>query len=140
MKTPLIIYVRALGLYLAFSLPAMVVPYIYTLSAVYAASCSFVALFIFCTIFYLLRAARVTAVVSKVILITIIPLAVGAAYKILIRVIMPDRNFWEMDEFTLFPMAAILSGWVSLYISTPKIKEYFSPSILAEIESISVQP
>lgn len=130
-------------MYLLFTLPCFFLPYIYymyILSALYAAVSGLIALGIFFIAFYLLQRATLQYLLISAILFLAIPLAVGAAYKALIVVIMPVRGFWKMDGFTLFPIAAILSGWVSILISLPRIKEHFTLSIINEIETISVQP
>lgn len=136
MKLPFIIYAQGLGLYLLLSLPAAFVPGVYFQSAGYAIGAGFAAMALFCAVFFVLHVTRASLNVAFAVLFISIPVAVAVAYKLLLLVEMPGRSFWLIDEFTMFPVAAIISGWVALAVNNRKITGYFTPPVYDNAEII----
>lgn len=119
MATSLIIFIRAIGLYAAITLPVITCPPIYLLSILYVITYGWFAcaLFTFCTVItvnvttsYLLR---------MVVLVAAVPLSVAFAFQ-MIQVFGSERNIWHSGAFLLFPVAATISGWISLLIAAER--------------------
>ncbi len=136
MKIPFIIYAQALGIYMVLSLPALFEPAIYLISATYAFCTGFVAMIAFAAVFLVLHLIKASAGIATAVLFLSIVIAVMMAYAVLLRIEMPRRSFWYVDEFTFFPVAAIVSGWVATGINYRKIAAHFSPAAIEEFETI----
>lgn len=140
MKIPFIIYAQAYGIYLLLTIPALAEFVIYMYSAVYAFAAGLAAMIVFALFFLLLHLIKPHYKTVMLMLFASVLLAVGIGFKLLLMNIMPGRSFWKMDMDTLFPLAAILSGCIAVYINTPRIRNHFSPVSIEEINTIGVQP
>ena len=139
MKLSFLIYLKALAIYLLLTLPSLIIFPIYLLSAWYAIISGCLALASFLLVFYILQVAKTHYLWVTIILGLAIPFAVGVAYRELIASEMPERAFWTMDDYTAFPVLAIIAGWISLYKNNARIKKQFSHPPITQIETISVQ-
>ena len=137
MKPPFIIYVQAFAVYLLLTLPTLTEPVIYIYSALYAFMAGLVASPFFIVVFLILGKGRTRANMVIYILIATIVLAVAAAYKILLLVFMPERSFSTLDTDAIFPMLAIIAGWIGLAINYRKIKSHFSDTLAKGFETIA---
>jgi len=136
MKIPFIIYAQSLGIYLLLTLPTIFIVPVYLTSAWYAFLYGFAAMAVFALVFFVLHLLRPTSLIVKTILgVAIVP-SVAIAYKCLLVQQMPDAGFWHIDEFMLFPIAAMAAGWISLAINTRKIVLHFSPWLSEDGEYI----
>ena len=119
-KTPFIIYCRAVGLYALLTLPAMVIPVMYIIPLYYVLMCGWFAWFVF-TIFYLIIDNLLFDFVLKILaLFTAIVIAVAFAYHMIGILIIHD-DVWH-SGFIIFPFAAVIAGWISVCIAKEKIR------------------
>lgn len=140
MKIPFIIYAQAYGIYLLLTIPAIVLPPMYFMSAMYAFSYGFAAMAIFVLLFLILHLVKPGYKTVIAILIAGVVLVVSAGYKLLLVYDMPETSFWNVNGYTLFPIAALLAGCIAVYINVPRIRNHLSPSIIQEVNTIGVQP
>jgi hypothetical protein len=140
MKLPFIIYVQALGIYLVLTSPALVLAPVYVLSAMYALTSGLAAMAAFAAVFFILHRIKPPVQMVITVLIAAVITAVAAAYKLLLWVIMPERDFFTIDLFILFPVAAVLAGFTSIAINRQKIKDHFDPPFFEGFETIFTYP
>jgi len=136
MKLSFIIYLQAVGFYLLLTLPTLTVPVIYMFSAMYATTAGLVAWAVFAVVFLIVNHQKPSINVTKATLFTTIVFAVAAAYKVLLLVAMPGREFWRVDEFIAFPIVAVLAGWIGIAINLRSIKARISKPLLDGFETI----
>jgi hypothetical protein len=115
MKTAVTIYFKALAIYLVLSVPAMAMPYLYLISALYASFFGWFALVLFAVIYVLLL--RIKYILRVVLLVIAVVISVGFAFQ-MICVVHDIDDVRDLGFFLLFPAAAILSGWLSLILSS----------------------
>jgi len=126
MKLLMVLYYTALWVYAIAALQAFILnPVIYLMSLVYVVIYGVLSLAIFSSIFLVLRLTRPKVSLAITILVVAIIPSVGLAYKALNKGMDDTRNFWAIDEFTIFPTAALIAGWVSIWINYKLIIYYF---------------
>lgn len=140
MKIPFIIYAQAYGIYLLLTILALVFAPMYFMSAAYTFKYGFAALAVFAVQFLILHLVKPGYKTVIITLLTSVLLAVSAGYKLLLVYDMPETGFWNINAFTLFPVAAVIAGFIAVYINIPHLKNYFSPTVEEEIHTIGVQP
>lgn len=114
MKTPFIIFIAAVGLYAALTLPALVWPPLYLMSLFYVVCYGWFAWAVF-TICSLLT-ERIRLYYLRMGLLTLaVPLSVAFAFQ-MIEAFNGWDDVWHSGEFLLFPLAATIAGWLSLAI------------------------
>jgi hypothetical protein len=120
MLIPFKIYIRAVGLYALITLPALIVPVIYLLSIMYVLLYGWFAWGLY-TIIYLIVTKSNIAYESKIFLLGmgVIP-SVLFAFQML-EVLNVEDNIWNSGGFLLFPVAAIVAGWISLSFSKKEV-------------------
>ncbi len=133
MKTSTNIFFRAMGIYLLLTLPALLEPIIYIYSIIFMLMYCWFAGIIFCVIFYLLQLGKKNYDTAIMTLAITIPVSVVIALQ-LMEVFGTWDKVWHAGLFLLFPAAAVVAGWISLYKSTQNIQDIFSPTN-TEIES-----
>src|SRR5687768_7691283 len=112
MKTPFIIYIRAVGIYALLTIPALFFPIMYIISIMYVLFYGWFAWAIF-TFIYLVTTFCNPAYHIKMGILTIaVVVAVLFAFQML-EVLGVQDNIWDSGGFLLFPVAAIFSGWIS---------------------------
>ncbi len=117
MKTAAVIYFRALAIYMVLSLPALMIPFIYIISALYAFLFGWFALAVFALVYvFLMSCYYVTRII---LLIIAVVLAVGFAFHMI--GVVHKGDVWNTGVFLLFPIAAVIAGWISLFISWKNI-------------------
>ena len=136
MKLSFVIYLQALGIYLLLTLPTLTEPVIYMYSAMYATTAGLVAWVVFLLVLLLVNKSKPSAPIAKAILFTTIVFAVAAAYKVVLVVAIPGRGFWQLDTDIVFPILAVISGWLSLAANFWKFKARFSKPLLDGFETI----
>jgi hypothetical protein len=121
MITAFTIYIRALGIYALITLPALGLPPMYILSLIYAFVFGWFAWFLFS----LLSLAVVNSTLIhhyRLLLLSIaVPVSVAFAFQ-MIEVFDAFDNVWQSGGFLIFPLAATISGWLSLGISEKKFQ------------------
>jgi hypothetical protein len=121
MKTPFIIYIRAVGIYALLTIPALFLPIMYIISIMYVLFYGWFAWAIF-TFIYLITVFCNPAYHIKMGILTVaVVIAVLFAFQ-MIEILGVEDNIWHSGAFLLFPVAAIFSGWISLNISREKVK------------------
>ena len=126
-KTNFIVFIRATGIYLLITVPAMAAePYMYLLSAQYALSFGWIAAVVFLLLFYTIHKTTATLQVKKILLYTSVALAVAIAFQMM-EITGEVHHIWQTGAFLLFPLLAVVSGWISAAISKHKINYLFDP-------------
>jgi hypothetical protein len=126
-KTNLLVFTRAIGIYLLITLPAMAAePYLYLLSAAYAISFGWIAAALFLLLFYIVKKIKADILVKNILLYTSVAIAVVVAFQMM-EVTGAQYRIWQSGAFLLFPAFAIISGWISLAVSRHTIKSLFAP-------------
>ena len=121
METPFIIYIKAVGIYALITIPALGMPIMYFISMIYVLFYGWFAWAVF-TIIYLVTVFCNPGFLSKMIILSIgVVVAVAFAFQML-EVLKVENNIWNSGAFLLFPLAAVISGWVSLTASTERIR------------------
>ena len=121
MKTPFIIYIRAVGIYALLTIPALILPIMYIISIMYVLFYGWFAWAIFTFIYLVTTFCNPPYLIKMGILTVAVVVAVLFAFQML-EVLGVQDNIWHSGEFLLFPLAAVVSGWVSLNMSREKVK------------------
>jgi len=120
-KTGLLVFIRALGIYLLMTIPAVAaLPLMYLLSAGFALSFGWIAAVLFLFLFYLLQITKMDIMVKTIFLYASVAIAVAVAFQMM-EVTGAEDRIWQSGGFLLFPAAAVVSGWISLAVSRQKI-------------------
>ena len=121
METPFIIYIKAVGIYALITIPALGMPVMYVISMIYVLFYGWFAWAVF-TIIYLAAIFCNPGFKSKMVILSIgVVVAVAIAFQML-EVLAVEKNIWNSGPFLLFPLAAVISGWVSLSASTKRVR------------------
>jgi len=126
MWTPFIIFARAIGLYLLFTIPAIAVPFIYAYSAFLAIVFGAAAGLIFIGFYLLISTTNISFRLKRNLLFLFVLLGVTASYSLIGFFDAADEP-WSVNLFLVFPAIAIISGWASLFISRNAIREQLDP-------------
>lgn len=122
METPFIIYIRAVGIYALLTLPAVVLPIMYFISMMYVLFYGWFAWAVF-TIIYVITIFCNPSYLTKMLILAVgVVVAVLFAFQML-EVLGVEQDIWHSGEFLLFPLAAVLSGWISLKISRERVRQ-----------------
>ncbi len=121
MKTPFIIYIRAVGIYALLTIPALFLPIMYIISMVYVLFYGWFAWAVFTLIYLVTVFCNPGYAVKMGILTVAVVVAVLFAFQML-QVLGVEDNIWYSGPFLLFPLAAVISGWVSLNTSRERVK------------------
>ena len=113
MKTPFIIYIRAVGIYALLTLPALFFPIFYFISMIYVLFYGWFAWAIFTVIYLVTIFCNPNYYTKMIILFFGVVLAVLFAFQML-EVLGTEQNIWQSGAFLLFPFTAVISGWLSL--------------------------
>ena len=121
MLIPFIIYIRAIGIYLLITLPVLIAPFMYFLSAIYAFFYGWFAWLVFSLLYQLIR--RIKSYESKMgcMVLAVIP-SVAFAFQVL-DYLNPELDAWNSGGYLLFPVVAVIAGWVSVFIAGKVIKQ-----------------
>jgi len=121
METPFIIYIKAVGIYALITIPALGMPIMYFISIIYVLFYGWFAWAVF-TIIYLATVFCNPGFLPKMLILSIgVVVAVAIAFQML-EVLKVENNIWNSGPFLLFPLAAVISGWISLSASTGRVR------------------
>jgi len=121
MKTPFIIYIRAVGIYALITIPALGMPVMYVISMIYVLFYGWFAWAVFTTIYFGTNFCN-PGFKSKMVILSIgVVVAVAIAFQML-EVLGVEKKIWSSGLFLLFPLAAVISGLISLSASTQKVR------------------
>jgi len=119
--TPFIIYVRAVGIYCLLTIPALVVPIMYLISITYVLFYGWLAWAVFTFLYFITVVCIPNFLARMFILFLGVVGAVALSFQ-MIEVLKAEDNVWHSGSFLLFPLAAVTSGWISVYVAREKIK------------------
>ena len=125
-RTGLLVFIRAIGIYLLMTIPALGVPAMYLISGSYVISFGWIAAAIFLLVLLFLQRIQTAGPVKTVLLYAAVPAAVAVAFQMM-EVLGVERDIWQSGLFLIFPGAAVVSGWLSLVVSKRSIKKLFGP-------------
>ena len=120
MKTAFKIYIKAVGIYALLTLPLIVTFFIYFISIFYVAIYGWFAWGLFSMIYMLTDQLRLNYPTKMLVLTIGTIVSVGFAYQLLEWLHVED-DVWQ-SEFILLPVAAIIAGWISLFIERKNVK------------------
>lgn len=118
-----IIYIRAIGFYLLFTLPLIIMPLLYFVSALYVLFYGWFAWALF-TIIYHISGQSKTYGIRMLILVLGVLASVCFAFHML-QVLGVEEAVWNSGGYLLVPLIAVIAGWVSLYMSAREIRVKF---------------
>jgi hypothetical protein len=121
MKTPFIIYIRAVAIYALLTIPAMFLPIMYIISMMYVLLYGWFAWAVFTFIYLVTVFCNPPYFIKMGVLTAGVVVAVLFAFQML-EVLGVEDNMWHSGSFLLFPLAAVFSGWVSLHVSRERLK------------------
>jgi len=121
MYSAFIIYIRSLGFYSLLTLPALVLPPMYFISLYYVLTYGWFAWALF-TILCLLAEKVKDGSARRILLGGSVLISVLFAFQ-MIEVGGSEINIWQSGLFLLFPCAAVLAGWISVFLSERKLKK-----------------
>ena len=120
MKTPFIIYCRAVGIYALLSLPLMVEPFIYFFSLIHVLMYGWFAFVVFSLMYFLLNKVLFDFVLKLILFFISVIIAVGFAYYMI--GVMSMGNEIRQPENLIYPFGAVIAGWISVCLSREKIR------------------
>ena len=120
MTTAFIIYIRAVGIYMLVTLPVLIAPFMYILSAFYVLIYGWFAWALFSLIYVLSRYLKVYET-RMAVLVPGVVVSVAFAFHML-GIYNPELDVWNAGGFLLFPVAGVLAGWISLSMSWKTIR------------------
>jgi hypothetical protein len=123
MNTIFSIFFRAILFYLAFTLPAIFTPLMYFYSAFFAVCVSWVAGLIFAIGVLIMRQSHFSASVKYYTLYIFILFGIWAAFECIELFKLWD-HIWRENGFLLFPLAALVAAWVSLFVTQNEMIHY----------------
>lgn len=122
MQTSLIIYIRALGIYALITILTLPFPIMYFMSLYLVFIYGWFACLAFALANMVISVCKFSLRARYFILAGLIPFAVAFGFQ-MIETFGAWDNVWHAGGFLLFPLAGIISGWISLYISYNNIKK-----------------
>ena len=120
MNTVFVVFIRAIFLYLVFTLPALIVPIMYLYSVFFTACVCWIAGLIFATGFTILKQFSIDLSTKYYTLFLFVILGVWLAFEC-IELFHLWNYIWRDTTFLLFPLAALVSGCISLFISKQEV-------------------
>ena len=127
MKQTLITLKYSLLNYAIITLPVIAVPIMYSYSLQLAVGFGIIAWLVYTIIFLLIKSSRFNLDLKWLILILAVPIGVAFAYS-LIGVFGVWKNVWNAGWLMLFPLAAVVAGWIGLHRTRTIIDEHFNPT------------
>lgn len=133
--TPFIIYARAVGIYCLLTIPAIVLPVMYLVSLTYVLIYGWFAWAVFTIIYFITVFCNPNFFTKMLTLFAGVVIAVALSFQML-EILKTEYNVWHSGSFLLFPLAAVVSGWISVYVSREKIRDANRNLLLGIPESI----
>ncbi len=133
-------FIRAVLLYLLLTLPVADKPKIYFLSLVSAFVLGVAAWVVFMGLSYIIRICKASVMLSNALLYLAVFVAVLIAYSTLLAYAVKGMHFWDIDIVTLYPIAAIVAGWLSIYINRKKLNNYLRPVKRMQLQAFALRP
>ena len=127
MKQTLVTFGHSLFNYAIITLPVIAVPTMYSYSLLLAIGFGIAAWLVYALIFLLIKSSRLNSNLKWLILVLAVPIGVAFGYT-LIEVCDVWKNVWKAGWLMLFPLAAIVAGWIGLYKTRTIIDEQLNPA------------
>lgn len=137
MKIPFKIYVQAVGICALLTLPALIFPFMYIISLCYVLLFGWFAWGLFTICYFFTDKPALTYRTRMVVLSLSIPVSVAFSYQML-QVFLIEENVWTAGSFLLFPAAAVMAGWISLFVEGKTVRKDFSGHTRSFAEHIDV--
>lgn len=132
MKTALSTFLYGIVIYAIITIPAMIMSIVYFISILYAVTFGWAAFLVFATCLYVLKQLTACSALIKWIILYI-SVAMGVCLGLqLIETFKCQKNVWEINGFSLFPLAAIVAGCISVYINRKAISTYINNDVESE--------
>jgi hypothetical protein len=122
MSIPFKIYAQAVGIYALLTMPALIFPFMYVISLFYVLLFGWFAGGIFTICYFFSDRIGLPYRTRMAMLSLSVPLAVAFSYQML-QVILIKENVWTAGFFLLFPAAAVIAGWISLFVEGKAVKK-----------------
>lgn len=122
MLTSFTIYIRAVGLYALITLPAMFVPLIYLLSLLFVLIFGWFAWALFTVIYLFVTRSKLPYHLKMALLQAAVVPSVAFAYQ-MTGILTNDVHIWDSGGYLLFPVVAVIAGWISIPFSRTAISE-----------------
>lgn len=132
MKTALSTFLFGIAIYAVITIPTIIIPIMYGISIFYAATFGWSTFLVFTACLYLLKqlTAFPTFIKWSIIYISVV---IGVCVGLqLIETLKCQKNVWEINAFSLFLLAAIVAGCISVYINRKAISIYINNNVEGE--------
>lgn len=132
MKTALSTFLYGIVIYAIITIPAMIMWIVYFISILYVVTFGWAAFLVFAACVYLLKQLTAFPAFIKwsiIYISVVIGVCVGLQ---LIETCKQQENVWEINTFSLFPLAAIVAGCISVYINRKAISTYINNDVEGE--------
>jgi hypothetical protein len=120
MKIPFKIYVQAVGIYAVLTLPALIFPFMYVISLFYVLLFGWFAWGLFTICYFFCDRTDLPFGTRMAILSLSVPVSIAFSYQML-QVFLFEGNVWTAGFCLLFPAAAMIAGWISLFLERKAI-------------------
>jgi hypothetical protein len=122
MKTPIIIFLKALVVYALITFPALLIPVIYFMSLYFVIIYGWFAGAVFTLCYLLIDKLKISYDFKTALFFVLVPVAVLLSFQLL-EEFDAYNDIWQSGIFLLFPLAATVSGWISLFVARKRIRE-----------------
>jgi len=123
-KNSLFVFLFALALYLLITLPTLVLPEMYIISAVYALSFGWIACLLFMALFALVVRINTSWHLRQLLVYLLVAVSVLAAFECL-EIAGWWHDIWHAGLYLLFPASAVVAGWLSVRLMRRRIHACF---------------
>lgn len=131
MRIPFNIFLKSYVAYTVLTLPAFILPIMYLISAAYAFVFGLVAFVIFAISWFFLDNSHLHYTVRLTGLVIAIPASVAVAFQ-MIEFTGAWYDVWYSGIFLLFPIAAVIAGWVGIFLCRNQIAGTLDKDALVE--------
>jgi len=132
MKKALTTFLFGIAIYAVITIPTIIIPIMYGISIFYAATFGWAAFLVFAACLYLLKQLNSFSNFIKWSIIYM-SVAIGVSVGLqLIETFKCQKNVWEINAFSLFPLAAIVAGCISVYLNRKGIYTYINNNVDGE--------
>lgn len=119
-----LVFVWGLLFYLLLTLPALVYPPMYLISASYALSFGWIACLLFMAFFLALVRVKAGWHARRFLLYLLVAVSVLVAFEFL-ELLGVQYDIWQSGFFLLFPGTAIVAGWLAILVMRRRVQQCF---------------
>lgn len=134
-------FISALGWYLLLTLPSLFAPIMYFMSMVIAGAVCWIAGLLFILAAHLIKQMDARPQQRLTFLYYTVPIAVLVAFES-VELLDLWHHIWQSEGFLLFPLAAVIAAWISMFINRNSLAEYFGKpkEMEAILQSLNIEP